>query len=87
MGLHDKRPCPCGSGKMSSWLTDARGIPVKRVCDDCYEKVKAKYRPEIFTDSEYWTDEKVDEDGSPYRKKKATKAKTKRKPAKKCKCK
>jgi hypothetical protein len=43
------RPCPCGSGKSSWWLNDAQGIPVSRVCEDCEAKVKAKYRPEIFT--------------------------------------
>jgi hypothetical protein len=43
------RPCPCGSGKSSWWLNDAKNIPVSRVCEDCEEKVKARYRPEIFT--------------------------------------
>lgn len=85
MGLHDKKPCPCGSGKMSSWLSDARGIPVARVCDDCYEKVKAKYRPDIFTNSEYRADEQIEPDLE-FRKKKSTKTKPKRK-VKKCKCK
>lgn len=54
------RPCPCGSGEPSQWLHDARGIPVARVCAKCERRVRAKYRPEIFTDSQYWTDEPVE---------------------------
>jgi len=84
MGLHDKKPCPCGSGKMSWWLSDARGIPVSRVCEDCEKKIMAKYRPEIFTNPEYWTDEQVEPDEE-YRKKKT--AKLKKRKTKKCKCK
>jgi len=61
MGLYDVKPCPCGSGKDSRWLSDARGIPLKRTCPDCEQTVIAKYRPEIFTNPDYWTDEAVDE--------------------------
>jgi hypothetical protein len=87
MGLHDKKPCPCGSGKMSWWLSDARGIPVSRVCEDCEKKIMAQYRPEIFTNPEY---EDVDfrfpvEPDEEYRKKKT--AKLKKRKTKKCKCK
>ena len=53
MGINDVRPCPCGSGKPSSWLSDARGIPVRRVCNDCVANVESKFRPEIFKNSEY----------------------------------
>ena len=42
-------------GDGSWWLKDARGIPCARVCGDCEEEVKKKYRPEIFTDSLYDT--------------------------------
>jgi hypothetical protein len=45
----EKLLCKCGSGEKPWWLTDARGIPVARVCKACVAKVKAKYRPEIFT--------------------------------------
>lgn len=41
----------------SYWIYDARGIPVKRVCYLCEEKVKATYRPEIFDDPSYPTEE------------------------------
>lgn len=57
MGINDIRPCPCGSGKDSWWLSDARGIPCARVCEDCVEAKKAKYRPEVFQDPSYEMDE------------------------------
>ena len=62
MGLYDKRPCPCGSGKMSQWLVDARGIPVSRVCPDCEHIKMAKYKSKIFTDSNYTTEEPIEPD-------------------------
>lgn len=43
------KPCPCGSGKMSIWMHDCQGIPLDRVCDDCEEKKRSKYRPETFS--------------------------------------
>lgn len=69
MSRYEQRPCPCGSGKMSHWLSDARGIPCCRVCPDCEQEKKKRYRPEIFTDSSYGTDEPVepgDTYGAPY---------------------
>jgi hypothetical protein len=48
MGLYDGKPCPCGSGLMSRWITDKQGIPLARTCKECDEKVRKKYRPEIF---------------------------------------
>lgn len=55
------RPCPCGqSPNFSYWLTDARGIPVARVCDSCVERIKARFRPEIFADPQYVADEPID---------------------------
>lgn len=56
------KPCPCGSGLASWWLTDARGIECCRVCDECEAKARAKYRPEIFTDSNYECDEQIEAD-------------------------
>jgi len=55
-------PCRCGSGQERRPLSDARGIFVCYVCDACEEKVKARYRPDIFEDPGYWTDEPVEED-------------------------
>jgi hypothetical protein len=57
----DFKTCGCGSGKEMYELFDARGIYCCRVCEDCEEKKKARYRPEIFTDSNYYTDEPIDE--------------------------
>lgn len=41
-------------------LVDARGIFCCYVCDACYEAKRARYRPDIFTDPNYWTDEPVE---------------------------
>jgi len=54
--------CNCGSGKPSYWLNDARGIPCGKVCAACVKKVKAKFRPEIFTDANYSHDEPIEEE-------------------------
>jgi len=52
--------CSCGSGEPRWILTDARGIPVGYVCNACVEEKKSHYRPEIFTDSNYYADEDID---------------------------
>lgn len=54
--------CPCGSGKNSWWENDARGIPLARVCVDCKKQKLSKFRPEVLTDSQYETDEPIDEE-------------------------
>lgn len=41
--------CKCGSNKESYWLYDFQGIEVAKVCEDCENTVKKRYRPEIFT--------------------------------------
>lgn len=39
----------CGAqGVDTYWLNDGHGIPLKKVCDRCYDSAKSKYRPEIF---------------------------------------
>jgi hypothetical protein len=53
-------PCNCGSGKPCWMLTDARGIPCGYVCEDCEKAKKAQYRPDVFEDPQYWTDEPVE---------------------------
>lgn len=55
LGTHRK-------GDGSSWLNDARGIAVARVCERCEPIVKGGYRPDVFEDSNYWTDEPVNAD-------------------------
>jgi hypothetical protein len=57
-----QRPCPCHSGKPGRSLYDARGIFVAVVCDECEATVKARYRPEIFSEFRYETDEPIEED-------------------------
>jgi hypothetical protein len=59
---YDDDFCSCGSGERHRDLYDARGIYVARVCRKCEGRVRSKYRPEIFEDPNYWTDEPVDED-------------------------
>lgn len=54
--------CNCGSGLTSHILNDARGIYCGRVCPVCEAKIKASFRPEIFSDPNYYTDEPVEED-------------------------
>ena len=62
MGIFDSRPCPCGSGEDSWWEVDARNIPLCRVCDKCQKQKLAKYRPDVLTDSNYWSDEPIEPD-------------------------
>ena len=54
--------CHCGSGLPSRELLDARGIYCSRVCDECEQRVRQQFRPDIFTDSNYWADEPIEED-------------------------
>lgn len=56
------RDCNCGSGLPSTELLDARGIYCGRVCDECEAEKRAQFRPDVFTDANYWTDEPVEED-------------------------
>lgn len=37
----------------SWWLKDCRGIEVSRVCDECIDKIKAQYKPEVFGEGCY----------------------------------
>lgn len=54
------KPCPCGSNKNSWWESDARGIPLARVCVECKKDKLSKYRPEVLTNSQYYTDEPIE---------------------------
>lgn len=56
------RECPCGSGRSSWWESDARGIPLALVCPKCRAERLAKFRPEVLTDSQYVTDEPIEEE-------------------------
>jgi hypothetical protein len=52
--------CHCGSGQSSWWESDARGIPLARVCSECRDKKLSKYRPEVLTNSNYYADEPIE---------------------------
>lgn len=66
MGLYSVRPCPCGSNMSSHWATDARGIPLARVCSSCREEKMSRYREEVLTDPDYTANEDIEpEEGSP----------------------
>lgn len=54
------KPCPCGSGEPRRELKDARGIFCTFICDECEKEKRAEFRPDIFEDSNYWTDEPVE---------------------------
>jgi hypothetical protein len=56
------RPCPCGSGKPSYWQHDARGIPLRRTCEDCHQREMSRYRKDVLTDPNYWASEAIEED-------------------------
>lgn len=54
-GRNNMAKCKCDN---DGWpLLDAAGIYCGIVCDKCEDKMKAKYRPEIFDDPDYWTEE------------------------------
>lgn len=54
--------CTCASGLYPRPLVDARGVFCCYVCDDCEGSRRARYRPEIFSDPDYWHDEPIDDD-------------------------
>ena len=62
MTHHTERPCPCGSGLVSEWQYDARGIELCKTCPKCHEQTMSRYRPDVLTDSNYWSDEPIDEE-------------------------
>ena len=61
-GIPESQRCYCGSGKYREALYDARGIYCGQCCEDCEAELRAKFRPEIFTDSRYYADEAIEED-------------------------
>ena len=52
--------CPCGSGEWTEAVHDARGIFIAYVCSVCRVEKLRGYRPEIFTDHNYWHDEPIE---------------------------
>ena len=56
---------PCETGRHAApkrALTDARGIFCGYVCDACEASARENFRPEIFGDAGYWTDEPIDDE-------------------------
>jgi hypothetical protein len=65
-GIWRSYECRCGSGLESYWVNDARGIPLKRVCDQCRAEALGCFRPEVLTDPGYLVDEPIEpEDSEP----------------------
>ena len=56
------RECTCGSGEERYEIRDARGIFVAFACSRCEAEKKRGYRDDIFTDSNYWADERIEDD-------------------------
>ena len=54
------RSCSCGSGLPREAIHDAKNIFVAYVCPRCRQQKLAGYRPEIFRDPNYETDEDVE---------------------------
>lgn len=54
---HQSGDCNCGSGLAPYEIVDARGIYVTKACDRCRAEKTKGYRPEIFTNPNYWHDE------------------------------
>jgi hypothetical protein len=54
--------CHCGSGLHRRELKDARGIFCTFICDKCEAKKRKAFRPDIFTDPNYWTTEPIEEE-------------------------
>lgn len=54
--------CRAERDREETWsVSDARGIYCGRVCSDrCEKRLEERYRPDIFTDPDYWTDEPVE---------------------------
>lgn len=54
--------CPCGSGAQAFPEFDARGIFLTYACDKCRKAKLSRYRPDVLSDSGYWSDEPIEED-------------------------
>jgi len=49
-------------GDGSWWANDARGIPLRRVCEKCEKAKLAGFRADVLTDPNYWHDEPIEEE-------------------------
>ena len=55
-----RQECVCGSRQPRRALVDARGIFCTYVCNKCERDRVSAYRPDIFTDANYWVDEPIE---------------------------
>lgn len=62
MGMHQVRPCACGSGLPSTWASDARGIPLFRTCVRCHSRKMDGIRADVRNRPNYEADEYIEED-------------------------
>lgn len=58
----DSMKCRCGLGLHREPLYDARGIFCCYTCDKCEKEKRAEFRPDIFTNPSYETDEPIESD-------------------------
>jgi len=54
------RKCLCGSNEESWWEYDARGIPLCRVCEKCQHQKLSRYRADVLSNPNYWSDEPIE---------------------------
>jgi hypothetical protein len=54
--------CNCGSGLAREEIRDARGIFVTYACSKCKKEKLLGYRPEIFSNPNYFADEEIEPD-------------------------
>jgi len=55
-----EQTCSCGSGNGSYPVYDARGIYCGRACEECEERLRGKYREEIFENPNYEVEEPIE---------------------------
>ena len=56
------KQCSCGSGEYQEAEYDARGLFLTYACSKCRKERLSKFRPDVLTDPNYWTDEPIEED-------------------------
>lgn len=60
MAVREGLECRCGSKKPRRALYDGNGFFCAYVCDDCEQKVRSRYRPEIM--NRHYDERDVNED-------------------------
>lgn len=60
--FRSKTQCPCGSGLTANAEYDARGSFLTYACDRCRKEKLSRYRTDVLTDANYWSDEDIEPD-------------------------